>query len=77
MKFLVLIRRRHGKAEIVLLDHGLYQEITDKDRVALSHLWKAIVLNDHANMKKYSLQLGVQGDVFLNFYVLMLIFTLF
>ncbi|KAJ8950623.1 hypothetical protein NQ318_010822 [Aromia moschata] len=56
----VLVRRRLGKTELVILDHGLYQYVSDKDRIALSYLWKAIVLNDHVNMKKYSNALGVE-----------------
>lgn len=61
MLFSVLIRKRNRQAEIVLLDHGLYQEITDKDRLALSHMWKAVVFNDRVKMKKYALELGVTG----------------
>lgn len=57
----VFARNKKGKTEIVLLDHGLYQEISQNDRIALSHFWKAIVLNNHVEMKKYALQLGVPG----------------
>lgn len=58
---LVLVRKVNGKAQLVLLDHGLYQKVSDKDRTALSYMWKAIVLNDHANMKKYANELGVES----------------
>lgn len=46
---------------MVLLDHGLYQQVPEKDRVSLSYMWKAIVFNDHVNMKKYSNELGVES----------------
>lgn len=53
-----------GDAELVLLDHGLYQQVPEKNRIALSHLWKAIVFNDHVNMKRYSNDLGVESNDF-------------
>lgn len=62
--FAVLVRKTNGKTEIILLDHGLYQEISQNDRIALSHFWKAIVLNKHDDLKKYALQLGVSGKTF-------------
>lgn len=55
------MKSKKGKVEIVLLDHGLYQEVSTKDRISLSHFWKAIVLNNRNDMKKYALQLGVAG----------------
>lgn len=66
LKFMltVFVRKRKGKIEIILLDHGLYQEISQKDRLALSNFWKAIVLNKHEDMKKYALELGVFGKSF-------------
>lgn len=64
-KFSVLVRKvNKGGAELVLLDHGLYQEVSQADRVALSCMWKAIVFNDHVNMKKYSNALGVESNYF-------------
>lgn len=59
----MFIRKNRGKTEIVLLDHGLYQEITEHDRIALSHFWKAIVLNKHGEMKQYAKELGVAGKL--------------
>ncbi|KAA0202879.1 hypothetical protein HAZT_HAZT007239, partial [Hyalella azteca] len=46
-------------AEIVLLDHGLYQDLPSTVRQPLCRLWESIVLGDHAAMKRYSSQLGV------------------
>uniref|UniRef100_A0A7N8XM55 AarF domain containing kinase 5 n=1 Tax=Mastacembelus armatus TaxID=205130 RepID=A0A7N8XM55_9TELE len=48
------------KAQLVLLDHGLYQYLSQHDRVALCKLWRSIVLRDEAAMEKYSNVLGVK-----------------
>nr|XP_020026578.1 uncharacterized aarF domain-containing protein kinase 5 isoform X1 [Castor canadensis] len=57
----VLVRRgSDGKAELVLLDHGLYQFLDEKDRSALCQLWRAIILRDDAAMKAHAAALGVQ-----------------
>ncbi|KAM3858620.1 putative aarF domain-containing protein kinase 5 [Diretmus argenteus] len=56
----VLVRRGpDNKAELVLLDHGLYEYLSQCDRVALCKLWRSIVLRDKAAMEKYSNALGV------------------
>lgn len=60
---LVFIRRCKGATQLVLLDHGLYEQIAEKDRISLSHMWKAIVFNDHYKMEKYAKQLGVDGKL--------------
>ncbi|XP_036607975.1 uncharacterized aarF domain-containing protein kinase 5 isoform X1 [Trichosurus vulpecula] len=61
----VLVRKgSDGQAELVLLDHGLYQFLNEKDRLALCQLWRAIILRDDAAMKKHSAELGVE-DYFL------------
>ncbi|XP_032112164.1 uncharacterized aarF domain-containing protein kinase 5 isoform X6 [Sapajus apella] len=57
----VLVRKGpDGKAELVLLDHGLYQFLEEKDRAALCQLWRAIILRDDAAMKLHAAALGVQ-----------------
>ncbi|KAJ7991374.1 hypothetical protein DPEC_G00283150 [Dallia pectoralis] len=57
----VLVRRGPGKkAEIILLDHGLYEYLSKDDREALCKLWRSIVLRDDADMKMYSKRLGVK-----------------
>ncbi|KFO30626.1 Putative aarF domain-containing protein kinase 5 [Fukomys damarensis] len=57
----VLVRKApDGKAELVLLDHGLYQFLDQKDRESLCQLWRAIILRDNAAMKAHSAALGVQ-----------------
>ncbi|XP_048576838.1 uncharacterized aarF domain-containing protein kinase 5 isoform X2 [Nematostella vectensis] len=57
----VLVRKgKDGKAEIVIIDHGLYETLALRDRVSLSMLWQSIVLNEQDKMKYYSAQLGVE-----------------
>ncbi|XP_046875240.1 uncharacterized aarF domain-containing protein kinase 5 isoform X2 [Hypomesus transpacificus] len=57
----VLVRKgADKKAELVLLDHGLYDYLSESDRVALCKLWRSIVLRDEAAMKTYSNVLGVK-----------------
>lgn len=56
----ILIRQRpSGDAEVVILDHGLYQPLPTSVRQPLCRLWKAIVVGDHSQMKDNSSQLGV------------------
>ncbi|XP_051871465.1 uncharacterized aarF domain-containing protein kinase 5 isoform X2 [Pristis pectinata] len=67
----VLVRKGpDGKAELVLLDHGLYETLSAEDRVSLCKLWRSIVLLNDAAMKKYSKELGVK-DYFLFCEILM------
>ncbi|PWA15300.1 hypothetical protein CCH79_00008579, partial [Gambusia affinis] len=57
----VLVRQGPDKkAELVLLDHGLYEFLSEKNREALCKLWRAIVLRDKEGMKTYSDALGVK-----------------
>ncbi|XP_075583564.1 LOW QUALITY PROTEIN: putative aarF domain-containing protein kinase 5 [Pelecanus crispus] len=60
----VLVRRGpDGKAQLVLLDHGLYESLSERDRASLCQLWRAIVLRDAAAMKRRSAELGVQDHL--------------
>ncbi|XP_053752291.1 uncharacterized aarF domain-containing protein kinase 5 isoform X2 [Panthera pardus] len=60
----VLVRKGpDGKAQLVLLDHGLYQFLDEKDRAALCQLWRAIILRDDAAMKTHAATLGVQDYI--------------
>ena len=49
-------------AQLVLLDHGLYDSLKPSDRRNLCHLYKAIILKDEDNMRNFSQELGVQGQ---------------
>ncbi len=50
-----------NKAEIVLIDHGLYDYINETDRRNLCKLWKYIILKDETKMKLYSTKLNIDG----------------
>ena len=71
----VLVRRRSkGDAQLVLLDHGLYEELPLKVRQSLCRLWSSIVLNDHPGMKRHASELGVKGyysksSISIHFYI--------
>ncbi|XP_038249469.1 uncharacterized aarF domain-containing protein kinase 5 isoform X1 [Dermochelys coriacea] len=67
----VLVRKGpDGKAQLVLLDHGLYEFLSESDRTALCKLWRAIILRDDMAMKACSADLGVK-DYFLFCEILM------
>ncbi|XP_075230033.1 putative aarF domain-containing protein kinase 5 isoform X3 [Lycorma delicatula] len=56
----VLVRKdKYNKAQLIILDHGLYETVPANVRKSLCSLWKSIILNNHCDMKKYSLELGV------------------
>ena len=58
----VFVRRQPGGgAQLVLLDHGLYDYLEETKRVSLCRLYKAIILKDRHIMKHNASQLGVQG----------------
>ncbi|XP_057587846.1 aarF domain-containing protein kinase 1 isoform X1 [Hippopotamus amphibius kiboko] len=61
----VLVRKcpGSGKVEIVLLDHGLYQVLTEEFRLDYCHLWQSLIWTDMKSVKKYSQRLGA-GDLY-------------
>ncbi|CAB3371344.1 Hypothetical predicted protein [Cloeon dipterum] len=60
----ILVRKtKSGSAELVLLDHGLYQELPQKIRKSLGNMWRCIVMRDYPGMKLFATQLGVHDEV--------------
>ena len=60
----VLIKRGpDGKPHVVLLDHGLYETISDEFRFNYSLLWRAIIKGDLKEIRQASSYLGVE-DMF-------------
>ncbi|KAJ6441492.1 Enoyl-CoA Hydratase family member [Purpureocillium lavendulum] len=60
----ILIREnpnRPGKAQVVLLDHGLYITMSDKLRRQYSRFWKALVTNDDAALQRVSREWGMKS----------------
>ncbi|KAH0568067.1 aarF domain-containing kinase 1 [Cotesia glomerata] len=57
----ILVKKNvNNEAELILLDHGLYAELTDEFRWSYSKLWLAILDRDKDAMRKYCGQLGVE-----------------
>lgn len=53
-----------GKADIILLDHGLYANLTPKFRYEYSKLWLSILNVDKTAMRQHSMNLGIKGDLY-------------
>ncbi|XP_060658588.1 aarF domain-containing kinase 1 [Drosophila nasuta] len=61
----ILVRQTpKNDLEIVLLDHGLYANLTDKFRYEYSKLWLSIMKIDRKAMRKHSEQLGITRDLY-------------
>ena len=56
----IMIRASKGKCQVVLLDHGLYEEMVDKEREALAGLWVAIVEGYHEGIARCGKELNVE-----------------
>merc|ERR1719259_1018065 len=56
----MMVRKVKDDAQIVLLDHGLYEFMPTKIRSALCGLWVAVVENNYDDMKKYGKELNVE-----------------
>ncbi|XP_044292910.1 aarF domain-containing protein kinase 1 isoform X2 [Varanus komodoensis] len=52
-----------GKTHIILLDHGLYQVLSDNFRMDYCRLWQALIKADMKRVQKYSQRLGA-GDLY-------------
>ncbi|XP_024085198.1 uncharacterized aarF domain-containing protein kinase 5 isoform X3 [Cimex lectularius] len=56
----ILVRKGTEGAQLVILDHGLYEDVPPEISESLRNLWKAMVLNNHPDMKKYAMELGIK-----------------
>ncbi|XP_077781373.1 aarF domain-containing protein kinase 1 isoform X3 [Podarcis muralis] len=52
-----------GKTHIILLDHGLYQVLSENFRLDYCRLWQALIKSDMKRVQKYSRRLGA-GDLY-------------
>ncbi|XP_067894700.1 aarF domain-containing protein kinase 1 isoform X1 [Heterodontus francisci] len=61
----VLVRKspQTNKGEIVLLDHGLYQNLTEEFRLDYCHLWHSLIKTDMQGIEMYSKRLGA-GELY-------------
>ncbi|XP_030380137.1 uncharacterized aarF domain-containing protein kinase 5 [Scaptodrosophila lebanonensis] len=57
----IFVRRNaeRGNADIILLDHGLYEELPEPVRGPLCEFWEATVLRDERKMEKAAQKLGI------------------
>ncbi|EDW59997.1 aarF domain-containing kinase 1 [Drosophila virilis] len=61
----ILVRQTpKNNLEIILLDHGLYANLSDKFRYEYSKLWLSILNVDRKLMRQHSEQLGIKGDLY-------------
>ncbi|CAH2328448.1 uncharacterized aarF domain-containing kinase 1 [Pelobates cultripes] len=61
----VLVRKNleTNSPEIILLDHGLYQVLTESFRLDYCHLWQALIDVNMEGIRKYSQRLGA-GELY-------------
>ncbi|XP_066587316.1 aarF domain-containing kinase 1-like [Prorops nasuta] len=59
----ILVRKNNRETEVILLDHGLYAQLTDEFRCEYSKLWLAILEGNIPAIKLHSINLGV-GDMY-------------
>lgn len=50
--------RKPGKPQVVLLDHGLYRELSNEFRVNYCNLWRAMVTSNEEDIQKYCRKLN-------------------
>ena len=60
----VLVRKTDtGHVELVLLDHGLYQQLTQEFRLLYCRLWKGLISHDMEAIKTYCTALNA-GELY-------------
>ncbi|XP_031638127.1 aarF domain-containing kinase-like [Contarinia nasturtii] len=61
----ILVRKsKKGENEIILLDHGLYANLTNEFRYEYSKLWLSILNVDRNGMCYHASRLGIKGDLY-------------
>ena len=59
-------KKRRLRASVVLLDHGLYRDLSDAFRVEYAALWAAILAGDEASILRHAraMRAGEAGPLF-------------
>ncbi|XP_064212499.1 aarF domain-containing kinase 1 isoform X2 [Tribolium castaneum] len=57
-------RSERGDCDIILLDHGLYANLSDEFRVEYANFWLSILNRDRKAMRLHSANLGIKGDLY-------------
>ncbi|RZB39466.1 putative aarF domain-containing protein kinase 1 [Asbolus verrucosus] len=61
----IFVRKsERGDCDIILLDHGLYANLSDEFRVEYANLWLSILNRDRKAMRLHSANLGIKGDLY-------------
>lgn len=60
----ILVKKNKNSVDIVLLDHGLYANLTDRFRYEYSKLWLSILNVDRAGMKRHAANLGIKERLY-------------
>lgn len=60
----ILVRKSNGQVNIMLLDHGLYSNLSSKFRYDYSQLWLSILQRDKEKMRVYSMELGLPQELY-------------
>ncbi|XP_036331035.1 uncharacterized aarF domain-containing protein kinase 5 isoform X1 [Rhagoletis pomonella] len=55
--------QKSGQAELVLLDHGLYEFVPKSVRLPLCEFWEATVLRDEQKMQSSAQKMGIQDHM--------------
>ena len=55
-------RRRRPRAQLVVLDHGMYRELTESFRASYSRLWVSLLTADHERGRAEAVALGVPEE---------------
>nr|XP_017034338.1 uncharacterized aarF domain-containing protein kinase 5 [Drosophila kikkawai] len=61
----IFVRRnpKSGRADIILLDHGLYEELPENVRGPLCEFWEATVLRNEAKMQSAAEKIGIADSM--------------
>ena len=59
----LLVRLDNGREELVLLDHGLYQEMTPTLRYEYASLWQSLIFGDQEGIRRRSIGMNA-GDLY-------------
>lgn len=61
---ILLHKNEKNETEVMLLDHGLYANLSNKFRYEYSKLWLSILSVDRSAMRYHANNLGVEGDLY-------------
>lgn len=59
--FFVRRNPKSGREQIVLIDHGLYGEISDEFRIDFCKLWVSIINRDHQSLQQHCDKYGIKN----------------